>query len=99
MLVAYYRRPDGSIRYFHSVDNAKRDTIHERAETYNNDPRTRDKVHIVEYAPDSFEAHLFEVATKAKLFSIETLNDLLSDLADAENQILDLIRQAEEAAE
>ena len=98
MLVAYYRRPDGSIRYFHSVDNAKRDTIYESAETYNNDPRTPDKVHIVEYAPDSFEAHLFEVATKAKLFNIETLNDLLSDLADAENYILDLIHQAAEAA-
>lgn len=97
MLVAYYRKPDGSIRYFHSVDDARRDTIYESAETYNNDPRTRDKVTIVEYAPDSFEAHLFEAATKARSLSIETLRDLLSDLADAENQILDLIHQAEEA--
>ena len=97
MLVAYYRRPDGSIRYFHSVDTARRDTIYESAETYNSDPRMRDKVTIVEYAPDSFEAHLFEAAMKARSLSVETLRDLLSDLADAENQILDLLHQAEEA--
>lgn len=97
MLVAYYRRPDGSIRNFHCVDNARRDTLYESAETYNNDPRMRDKVTIVEYAPDSFEAHLVEAATTAKRLSVETLRDLLRDLEDAEYQILDLIRQTEEA--
>lgn len=96
MLVAYYRRPDGSIRNFHSVDGARRDTIYECVETYNNDPRCRDKVAIVDYAPDRFEAHLFETATRAKRLSIESLRDLLRDLEDAEHQILDLMQEAEE---
>lgn len=96
MLVAYYRRPDGSIRNFHSVEGARRDTLFESVEAYNNDSRCRDKVTIVDYAPGSFEAHLFETATRAKRLSIESLRDLLRDLEDAEHQILDLMREAEE---
>lgn len=96
MLIAYYRRPDGTIRTFHLVDKVHRETLFATVEKYNNDPRTRDRVTIVDYAPDSFEAHLFDVATKARRLSEETLRDLLKDLEDAQCQILDLLRAVEE---
>ena len=59
---------------------------------------TGETVHVVEYADDSFEAHLFRRATENIQLSIETLRDMQDAISRADEVICDLICEAERIA-
>lgn len=100
MRLAYYKRADGTIRYFHSVDKVDPATLHERVVAYNiaREKDSGETAHIVEYADDSFEAHLFRRATENMRLSLETLRDMRDAINHADDVICDLIAQAERIA-
>ena len=97
MRLAYYKRADGTIRYFHSVDKVDPATLNERVVAYNiaREKDTGETAHIVEYADDSFEAHLFRRATENMRLGLETLRDMRDAIHHANDIISDLIAQAE----
>lgn len=97
MRLAYYKRADGTVRYFHRVDKVDPATLQERVVAYNI-ARAKDNgetAHIVEYADDSFEAHLFRRATENMRLGLETLRDMRDAINHADDVICDLIAQAE----
>lgn len=100
MILAYYKKKDGTIRYFHRVDKVDPETLHEKVLDYNkaNEMGTGETVHIVEYADDSFEAHLFRRATENIRLSIDTLRDMHDAINHADEVICDLIFEAERIA-
>ena len=100
MILAYYKKKDGTIRYFHRVDKVHPETLHERVLEYNkaNEMGTGETVHIVEYADDSFEAHLFRRATENMRLTLEALENLRCSIQDADSAICDLIFEAERIA-
>ena len=97
MRLAYYKRADGSIRYFHSVDKVDPDTLNERVVAYNiaREKDNGETAHIVEYEDDSFEAYMFRRATENIRLSLETLRDMRDAINHADDVICDLISQAE----
>lgn len=97
MRLVFYRRADGTIRYFHSVDKVNPDTLNERVVAYNiaREKDVGETAHIVEYADDSFEAHLFRRATENMRLNLETLRDMRDAINHADDVICDLISQAE----
>lgn len=97
MILAYYKKKDGTIRYFHRVDKVAPETLREKVADYNK-ANTGETVHIVEYADDSFEAHLFRRATENIRLSIETLRDMRDAISHADEVICDLICEAERIA-
>ncbi len=100
MRIAYYQKPDGTIRYFHSVDKISPEELGVSVAKYNlqMEKDTGEKVHIVEYEPGSFEAHLFRMATNHIKFDLENLRDLRNFLNEADDILCDLIREAESVA-
>ena len=84
MILVYYRREDGTIRYFHQypaddgIEEAKK-----AANKYNNEKAGKDTAHIVEYDDNSFEAYLYRKTIEKKHFDEETMRDLISSLEEA----------------
>lgn len=97
MRLVYYKRADGTIRYFHSVETVDQTILQERVAAYNiaRAKDTGETAHIVEYVDDSFEAHLFRRATENMRFGLETLRDMKDAIDHADDVICDLIAQAE----
>lgn len=97
MRLAYYKRADGTVRYFHGVDKVDPEILQERVAAYNiaSAKGTGETAHIVEYADDSFEAYLFRRATEHMRLSLETLRDMKDAINHADDVICDLIAQAE----
>ena len=97
MRVAYYKREDGTIRYFHSVDKLDAEELKKRVNEYNS-KTSGEKVYVVEYKNDSFEAHLFQKATAKSKMDVNNLKELQYAIDDAYDILQGLIIQAEEAA-
>lgn len=84
MILIYYRRKDGSIRTFHKYNDGKSlDEINDIVVTYNQVHAGMEVAHAVEYADDSFEAHLFKAAMQRKAWDKESVQDLISSLRSA----------------
>ena len=97
MRLVFYRRADGTIRYYHSADKVDPATLNERVVAYNiaREKDGGETAHIVEYADDSFEAYLFRRAKENMRLNLETLRDMRDAINHAADVICDLISQAE----
>lgn len=94
MIVIFYRRPDGTIRNFHDAGDMDREKLLPLLENYN---RTAEGVTacFAEYAPGSFEEHLYKTARARSKLDAQNLRDLRAALEEAEDLLLDLIDEAE----
>ena len=94
MIVIFYRRNDGTIRYFHDAGKMTREQLQPKLEEYNRSAKG-ETAYFVEYEPGSFEEHLYKAARARTKLDAQDLRDLRSTLEKAEDMLTDLIAEAE----
>ena len=95
MIVVFYRRDDGTIRHFHDAGDTPLEKLLPMLKAYNSSCGRGEKAYFAEYAPGSFEEHLYKVARARTKLDAQDLRDLRSTLEEAENMLTDLIAEAE----
>lgn len=82
MILVYYRRNDGTIRYFHEYPaEMGLDAAKDAARRYNTEGK--DTAYVVEHENDSIEAYLYRKTMEKKTYDKETVQDLISALEEA----------------
>lgn len=94
MLIVFYRRNDGTIRYWHDVRNMTKEELLPKISEYN-EKNEKEQAYLAEYESKSFEAHLVRLLVRKQQLDLETLRDLSQTLCEADSLVCDLISQAE----
>lgn len=84
MILVYYRRKDGTIRYEHKYPDDKGiDAAKEAAIRYNAEKAGEDTAYVVEYEDTGIEAYLYRKTVEKKHHDKEIVQDLISALSEA----------------
>lgn len=90
MILVYYTRANGEIRYAHKApDKFTLKELEEKAANYNR-REDGERAHVEEVADDGIVAYLYEAAHALKKYSREAIQDTIDTLEAAISALRDL---------